>query len=238
MSADLPTDRRPATTTPREPSRRRWPTSTRVPGAAEARPDRRRRRRHPALRRDDGRRRRPHRDPARRHHRADRAERRRQDHVLQPAHRLRQAQHRDLVVRREVVHGVSAARVARSGMVRTFQLTKALSRMTVIENMRLGATRAARREPGHRAVPAAVAGARGGDHGRRPTSCSPGSSSTPSATTSPAALSGGQRKLLEMARALMSEPTHGHARRADGRREPGAHAVAARATSRPCATRA
>src|SRR6218665_1441830 len=33
--------------------------------------------------------------------------------------------------------GVSAARVARSGMVRTFQLTKALSRMTVIENMRL-----------------------------------------------------------------------------------------------------
>src|SRR5664279_244427 len=34
----------------------------------------------------------------------------------------------------------SPAKVARAGMVRTFQLTKALSRMTVIENMRLGAT--------------------------------------------------------------------------------------------------
>jgi branched-chain amino acid transport system ATP-binding protein len=33
----------------------------------------------------------------------------------------------------------SASRVARSGMVRTFQLTKALSRMTVMENMMLGA---------------------------------------------------------------------------------------------------
>src|SRR6187401_3015197 len=36
--------------------------------------------------------------------------------------------------------GVAAARVARAGMVRTFQLTKALNRMTVMENMRLGAT--------------------------------------------------------------------------------------------------
>src|ERR1044072_9088342 len=35
--------------------------------------------------------------------------------------------------------GVPAHRVARSGMVRTFQLTKALSRLTVMENMRLGA---------------------------------------------------------------------------------------------------
>ena len=34
---------------------------------------------------------------------------------------------------------VAAHKVARRGMVRTFQLTKALSRLTVIENMRLGA---------------------------------------------------------------------------------------------------
>src|SRR3954467_11070641 len=33
----------------------------------------------------------------------------------------------------------SASRVAKSGMVRTFQLTKALSRMTVMDNMMLGA---------------------------------------------------------------------------------------------------
>src|SRR6476619_7916105 len=36
--------------------------------------------------------------------------------------------------------GVAAHKVARLGMVRTFQLTKALSKLTVIENMRLGAT--------------------------------------------------------------------------------------------------
>src|SRR5690606_36646092 len=35
---------------------------------------------------------------------------------------------------------VPAYKVARRGMVRTFQLTKVLSKLTVIENMRLGAT--------------------------------------------------------------------------------------------------
>jgi branched-chain amino acid transport system ATP-binding protein len=38
------------------------------------------------------------------------------------------------------VAGLRAHQVARLGMVRTFQLTKALSRLTVIDNMRLGAT--------------------------------------------------------------------------------------------------
>ena len=36
--------------------------------------------------------------------------------------------------------GVSAYRVARLGMVRTFQLTKALMKLSVMENMKLGAT--------------------------------------------------------------------------------------------------
>jgi branched-chain amino acid transport system ATP-binding protein len=36
--------------------------------------------------------------------------------------------------------GVPSHKVARRGMVRTFQLTKALSRMTVMQNMLLGAT--------------------------------------------------------------------------------------------------
>src|SRR3546814_3874967 len=35
---------------------------------------------------------------------------------------------------------LAAYKVARLGMVRTFQLTKALAKMTVIENMKLGAT--------------------------------------------------------------------------------------------------
>src|SRR5512139_3011272 len=36
--------------------------------------------------------------------------------------------------------GMPAYRVARLGMVRTFQLTKVLAKLTVIENMRIGAT--------------------------------------------------------------------------------------------------
>src|SRR4051812_3821837 len=39
------------------------------------------------------------------------------------------------------ISGVSPYKVARRGMVRTFQLTKVLSRLTVLENMRLGATK-------------------------------------------------------------------------------------------------
>src|SRR5690606_41484579 len=39
------------------------------------------------------------------------------------------------------LNGLRAHQIARMGMVRTFQLTKALSRLRVIENMRLGAPR-------------------------------------------------------------------------------------------------
>src|SRR5688572_518014 len=38
------------------------------------------------------------------------------------------------------MEGMAAHKVARKGMVRTFQLTKALARLPVIENMKLGAT--------------------------------------------------------------------------------------------------
>jgi branched-chain amino acid transport system ATP-binding protein len=106
---------------------------------------------------------------------------------------------------RQLSH-VAAAKVARSGMVRTFQLTKALSRMTVMENMRLGATH----QPGEGML----------------TSLFPPLWRAREAEVTAAAeellerfkldtkkddfagsLSGGQRKLLEMARALMTKPT-------------------------------
>jgi neutral amino acid transport system ATP-binding protein len=101
--------------------------------------------------------------------------------------------------------GMAAHKVARLGMVRTFQLTKALARLSVMENMKLGATD----QKGERFLTALVHGlwkdqeasieARADellvrfkmDHMRDEFAGS---------------LSGGQRKLLEMARALMAEP--------------------------------
>ena len=103
------------------------------------------------------------------------------------------------------VSGWASHRVARAGMVRTFQLTKALTRLTCIENMKLGATE----QRGERFSAAvwhrlwreqeATIEARADtllerfrmDHMRDELA---------------GTLSGGQRKLLEMARALMTEP--------------------------------
>ncbi|SJN27376.1 Branched-chain amino acid transport ATP-binding protein LivG (TC 3.A.1.4.1) [Microbacterium esteraromaticum] len=101
--------------------------------------------------------------------------------------------------------GVPSFKVARMGQVRTFQLTKALSLLTVLENMKLGSPD----QPGERfwtsLIPAfwrkqevAIEEKARGllklfklDAKEKDFA---------------AALSGGQRKLLEMARALMSDP--------------------------------
>ncbi len=101
--------------------------------------------------------------------------------------------------------GVSAHRVAQYGMVRTFQLTKALPRMTVLENMMLGASNRA----GERFFSALVrplwrrqerqVEARAMELLRR-------FQLDHMRDEFAGALSGGQRKLLEMARALMSDP--------------------------------
>ena len=99
------------------------------------------------LRRPQRRRRRAPRDPAAPDHGADRPERRRQDHAVQPAHRLRQAADRASGRSKATsLAGVASYKVARMGMVRTFQLTKVMGKLTVMENMRLGAPEPARRE--------------------------------------------------------------------------------------------
>ena len=101
--------------------------------------------------------------------------------------------------------GVPAYKVARMGMVRTFQLTKALSRLTVMENMRLGAT-GQRGENLRSALLPAAWRSQERDITDRAQSLLQRFQLDAKAEDFAGSLSGGQRKLLEMARALMVEP--------------------------------
>src|SRR5690606_8125845 len=100
----------------------------------------------------------------------------------------------------------SASKVSRAGMVRTFQLTKALRRMTVMDNMMLGA----RDQTGENLFLSWL----------KPTWSAQEKEVEEKAKALlerfrllekkddyAGSLSGGQRKLLEMARALMTDPT-------------------------------
>jgi branched-chain amino acid transport system ATP-binding protein len=101
--------------------------------------------------------------------------------------------------------GLPAHRIARQGMVRTFQLTKALSRLSVLDNMKLGATDQVGENffrslvlPLWRDQEASIT-ARADELLER-------FNMAHMRNEFAGELSGGQRKLLEMARALMSQP--------------------------------
>ena len=102
--------------------------------------------------------------------------------------------------------GTPAYRVARRGMVRTFQLTKALSRMTVLDNMRLGAT-AQKGENFFRALVPGTWSSQQRTIDERAQDLLRRFKLDAKVDDFAGSLSGGQRKLLEMARALMVEPT-------------------------------
>jgi branched-chain amino acid transport system ATP-binding protein len=101
--------------------------------------------------------------------------------------------------------GMPAFKVARLGMIRTFQLTKALGGMTVIENMRLGAGRQSG-ENLFKAIFRPVWRKREDEITTKAMDLLARFKLDAKADDYASSLSGGQRKLLEMARALMSEP--------------------------------
>lgn len=101
--------------------------------------------------------------------------------------------------------GVAPHKVARLGMVRTFQLTKALFRLSVMDNMRLGA----KNQIGEgilRALLPFTWKKEELQNTQRATELLTRFTLETKADDFAAALSGGQRKLLEMARALMVNP--------------------------------
>jgi branched-chain amino acid transport system ATP-binding protein len=106
----------------------------------------------------------------------------------------------------ESMTGKPAYKIARSGMVRTFQLTKALMRMTALENVMLGATD----QRGERFLPALFPPSwrrQETEVRERAEALLERFNLTRMRDEFAGTMSGGQRKLLEMARALMVDPS-------------------------------
>ncbi|MGJ8720996.1 MAG: ABC transporter ATP-binding protein [Salinibacterium amurskyense] len=102
--------------------------------------------------------------------------------------------------------GMGAHKVARLGQVRTFQLTKALGLLTVLENMKLGAKDQIGENIFRGMIPSLWRKQEAEIEERAIVLLKKFKLDAKSSDFA-ASLSGGQRKLLEMARALMSQPT-------------------------------
>jgi neutral amino acid transport system ATP-binding protein len=105
----------------------------------------------------------------------------------------------------KALNGIPPHKVARLGMVRTFQLTKALYRLTVMENMLLGA-RGQKGESVLRSAFPWIWRSQEAAIQEKASAILNNFKLIEKQNDFAAALSGGQRKLLEMARALMVEP--------------------------------
>lgn len=104
------------------------------------------------------------------------------------------------------ISGIPAFKVARRGQVRTFQLTKALGLLTVLDNMKLGA-KGQSGESLARALFPWIWRKQEAEIEARAIELLTRFKLDEKKDDYAASLSGGQRKLLEMARALMSQPS-------------------------------
>ncbi len=102
--------------------------------------------------------------------------------------------------------GIPSFKVARLGQVRTFQLTKALGLLSVLDNMKLGA-KGQKGENMFRALLPFLWRKQEEEIEAKAMELLARFKLDAKSTDYAASLSGGQRKLLEMARALMSDPT-------------------------------
>jgi neutral amino acid transport system ATP-binding protein len=102
------------------------------------------------------------------------------------------------------ISDVAPYKLAKQGMVRTFQLTKALSRMTIIDNMKLGATGQVGESFWKALLP--IWGVQEREIETRADALLARFNLTHMRDEFAGTMSGGQRKLVEMARALMTEP--------------------------------
>jgi branched-chain amino acid transport system ATP-binding protein len=103
------------------------------------------------------------------------------------------------------IAGVSAFKLAQMGQVRTFQLTKALGLLTVLENMKLGA-KSQKGESFFFSLFPFFWRKQDAEIGEKAMVLLKKFKLEEKKDEFAASLSGGQRKLLEMARALMSDP--------------------------------
>ena len=103
------------------------------------------------------------------------------------------------------MNGIPAHKTARLGMVRTSQLTKSLTRLPVIENMKLGATHQ-RGESVFRGLFKPIWGSQEKEIEAKADGLLERFKLSHMRDEFAGNLSGGQRKLLEMARALMADP--------------------------------
>jgi branched-chain amino acid transport system ATP-binding protein len=102
------------------------------------------------------------------------------------------------------ISNVQPYALAKRGMVRTFQLTKALSRMTVIDNLKLGATGQVGESFWRALLP--IWKTQESEIETRADALLDRFNLTHMRDEFAGTMSGGQRKLVEMARALMTEP--------------------------------